>query len=136
MNTNAPHRRSSLRRRHLVAVAAAALLAVAAGCSDEQRRDLGEEDIRQSLGESVEQVAADQGLEVDGDLTCTADITTEGAVSASCDGTTTSGATLAGTLEGTADVDVDDPSCSGHLVVLVDGASAADEPAADCFDVG
>ena len=57
------------RRTGFLAIVTVGLLALGAGCSDEQRRDLGEEDIRQSLTDHVEQVAGDQGVELDGDLT-------------------------------------------------------------------
>ncbi|MET0909141.1 MAG: hypothetical protein ABWZ99_06700 [Ilumatobacteraceae bacterium] len=120
-------------RSGLLALVSVGLLAVATGCSDEQRRDLGEEDIRQSLTEHVEQVADAQGLEIDGDLTCTADITAESALTASCDGTTSSGAAVSGTFEGTADMETDAEVCTAQLIVLVDQASVADEPDVDCF---
>ena len=101
MNIN-PSRRSGF-----LALVTVGLLALGAGCSDEQRRDLGEEDIRQSLTEHVEQVADDQGVELDGDLTCTADIAADSALTASCEGTTSAGAAMTGTFEGTADMATD-----------------------------
>ena len=121
------------RRTGFLAIVTVGLLALGAGCSDEQRRDLGEEDIRQSLTDHVEQVAGDQGVELDGDLTCTADITADSALNASCDGTTSSGAAVTGTFDGTADMETDPEVCTAHLVVLVDQASVADETDVDCF---
>jgi hypothetical protein len=128
----APASRPAVRRVGLVALVAAALSVVA--CTSEQRRDLGEEDTRDALTSRVEQVVADQGLELDGDLTCTATITTDGVVTTSCDGTTTSGALVAATFDGTADVD--EETCSAQLVVQIDGAPAVDEADVDCFDAG
>jgi len=121
------------RRSGLLALVSVGLLAIAAGCSEEQRRDLGEEDIRQSLGEHVEQVVDGQGLEIDGDLTCHADITESSTLTASCDGTTSTGAAIVGTFEGAADMETDPEVCAAHLVVLVDQTSVADEADVDCF---
>jgi len=121
-------------RPGLLALVSVGLLAIAAvGCSDEQRRDLGEEDVRQSLTEHVEQVAGDQDLEIDGDLTCTADITDGSTLTASCDGTTSTGGAIVGTFDGSADMETDPEVCTAHLVVLVDQASVADEADVDCF---
>ena len=85
------------------------------------------------MTEHVEQVADAQGLEIDGDLTCTAAITADSALTASCDGTTSSGAAVSGTFEGTADLEADPESCTAQLIVLVDQASVADESDVDCF---
>ncbi len=133
--TSAPAARSFLaRHRRLATVTILAALTVVAGCSDEQRRDLGEEDARDALVAQVEQVVADQGLELDGDLDCTANIDEASAVTSSCTGTTTSGATVSGTFTGTADVDAE--TCTAQLAVEIDGKSVADEPDVNCFDGG
>ncbi|MET0325549.1 MAG: hypothetical protein ABW219_10025 [Ilumatobacteraceae bacterium] len=127
MSTTTSHRSG------LLALVSVGLLAIAAGCSEEQRRDLGEEDIRRSLTEHVEQVADDRGLDIDGDLTCTADITEQSTLTASCDGITSTGVAIVGSFEGTADMEDDPEVCTAHLVVLVDEASVADEADVDCF---
>jgi len=124
---------TSSRRAGLLALVTVGLLALPAGCSDEQRRDLGEEDIRQSLTEHVEQAADDEGVDIDGDLTCTADITDQSTLTASCDGTTTTGVAVVGTFEGHADLEADPEVCAAHLVVVVDQAAVADEADVDCF---
>ena len=121
-------------RRRLVTVTIVAALTIVAGCSDEQRRDLGEQDTSDSLTAQVERVVADQGLELDGSLDCTADIDEASAVTSSCTGTATSGAAIGGTFTGTADVDAE--TCTAQLVVEIDGEPVADEPDVDCFDGG
>ncbi len=133
--TSAPTAHSFLaRHRRLVTVTIVAALTVVAGCSDEQRRDLGEEDARDALVAQVEQVVADQGLELDGDLDCTANIDETSAVTSSCTGTATSGAVVGGTFTGTADVDAE--TCTAQLVVEIDSEQVADDPDVDCFDGG
>ena len=59
-------------------VATLAALALVAACSDEDRRELGEVDLRDSLTNQVTDAVAAQDLELDGDLQCTATIATDG----------------------------------------------------------
>ena len=122
------------RSRPLLAIAAGAVvvLLALAGCSKEQRRDLGEIDVRDALHGEVEQAASDQNLDVDGDLDCTADIDADSNVVASCAGTATSGEAISGTYAGTADVDAE--QCSALLVITVEGAEIVNNPDAKCFD--
>ena len=111
------------------------MLALAStSCSDEQRRALGEEDIRDALAGQVQQVLDEHELEPDGDLDCTGDISSAGVATGSCTGTTTTGAPIDGSFDGTADVD--DETCTAQLVVEVDGEVIADSTSVDCFDVG
>ena len=112
-------------------MAAVAVVALAAGCSDEQRRDLGEEDARDTLSARVEQVLDEQGLELDGDLDCTADLAEDGTATANCTGTDTAGAAVVGTFVGTADVEAE--TCTAQLVVTVADASVAEVTDVDCF---
>lgn len=112
-------------------MAAAVLIA---GCSADQRRALGEEDARDALTTHVERAVEADGLELDGDLDCRAEIGEDSAMSASCSGAATSGVSVAGTFDGSADFDAE--SCSAHLVVTIDAASVVDRADVDCFDVG
>jgi hypothetical protein len=121
------------RRGALVSIAAAALL-LAAGCTDEQKSALGEIDVQDSLTQRVEQAVEAAGLEVGDDLTCSADIAADGALTASCEGDTTSAEPVVGSFTGSADVD--DETCAAQLTVAVAGATVVDEADVDCFDVG
>lgn len=125
----------STRRRVLLPVVVAAL-AITAACSDEDRRELGAQDAEESLQGRVQQALAGQGLELDGDLSCAATITSDDVVASSCDGTTTSGAPVTGSYEGTADVSAGAETCAVRLVVLVAAEPVLDEPGVDCFDMG
>jgi hypothetical protein len=103
------------------------------GCSDEQRRSLGEVDVRETLAGRVEVTIGEEALAINGDLDCSSQIDEDGAVTGSCSGTTTDGAAVTGTLTGTGDVEAG--TCVAHLVVAVDGETLLDDPTADCFDV-
>jgi hypothetical protein len=133
MNTTT-HFSSAARRGGLLVLAVLALAVGATACSADQKRGLGEVDARDALSGQVEQVVTDQGSDVDGDLSCTATIGSDGAVTSTCTGTTTSGAAVTGTFTGTADIDAE--TCTAQLDVEIDGATVADEPDVDCFDVG
>jgi hypothetical protein len=108
------------------------VLLALAGCSKEQRRDLGEIDVRDVLHGEVERAAADHDLDVDGDLVCTSDIDAESKVVASCAGTATSGEAISGTFAGTADVDAE--QCSALLVITAGDDELVNDPDAECFD--
>jgi hypothetical protein len=109
-----------------------AVLALAASCSDEQKRDLGEVDVRDSLTASVEQTLGDHDAAVDGDgLDCTSSISEDGAVAGSCEGTMESGDAVTGTYAGTANVD--DETCRADLEVTVGGSVLDSESDVDCF---
>ncbi len=110
---------------------AAAVLAV--GCTADQRRGLGEEDARDALTMQVERAVADRGLELDGDLACRAALAVDSALTAECAGLTVSGVVVAGSFDGTADVDAE--SCSVRLVVEIDETPVVERPQVDCFDV-
>ena len=113
-------------------VSAAGLILL--GCSDEQRRDLGEIDVRESLAGQAEMAIDEHGLALDGDLDCSSQIDEDGAVTGSCSGSTANGASVAATFTGTGDVEAG--TCVAHLVVEVDADTVLDDPAADCFDAG
>jgi hypothetical protein len=123
-------------RRRLVGAATAMLLVlvVTAGCSDEQRRDLGEQDVRDALAGRIETTLEDRGLAVDGDLDCTSQIGGDGTLTASCTGTVAPEGTVSGSFAGTGDVDAE--TCDAQLVVELDEDVVAEEPDVDCFDVG
>lgn len=128
---HAPRRSVQHRTRRLLVLAGALTLVVAAGCTEEQRRDVGEVDVREVLEGRVEQAVEDEGLEMDGDLSCSSDIGEDGSVTASCEGETSSAAAVLGTFAGTADVE--DEHCAAQLVVTVGGSTVLDEADADCF---
>ena len=112
---------------------AALVLLVAVGCTNEQRRSLGEVDVQEALAGRVELAVAGRGMELDGVLDCSSEIAADGAVSGSCAGITTSGAPAIGTFDGTGDVEAG--TCSASLVIDVDAEVAVDEPDVDCFAV-
>lgn len=127
------HRHCPARSRPLLAFAAGSvvLLLALTGCSNEQRRDLGEIDVRDALHGEVERAVADNDLDVDGDLDCTSDIAADSKVVASCAGTLTSGEAINGTFAGMADVEAE--QCSALLVITVGGAEIVNDPDAECF---
>jgi outer membrane murein-binding lipoprotein Lpp len=119
--------------RTLVCAAATVGLAVVAGCSDEQRRELGEVDVRDTLDARVQQVVDDEGFQLAGDLECTAEIDDGTSnVTSSCTGTTSSGASISGTFTGSADVEAGE--CMAQLVVQIDSDAVADGNDVDCFE--
>ena len=120
MNTN-------FRFRYLAPIAVVVAVAAATGCTDSQRRSLGEEDVRVSLRAATEHV-----VECDGDLDCTSTISTDGAVAGTCTGTSDDGKTVEAVFAGTADVDAE--RCSADLTVSVDGAEQRHESGTNCFD--
>jgi hypothetical protein len=109
----------------------AVVLAAATSCSDDQRRSLGEEDVRDSLHATVERVLDAHGAELDGGLDCTSSIGAEGAVTGSCTGTTADGRPVAGAYTGTADVDAE--TCTADATVSVAGEQLASDSGVDCF---
>lgn len=109
------------------------VIIVSAACTDDQRRSLGEEDVRDSLRASVERVLEDHGGAPDGDLECTATIGADGAVDAACTGRADDGAAISGSYVGTADVEAE--TCTAELTVAVGPTDAPVEPAVDCFAV-
>ena len=109
-----------------------AVVALAAtACSDDQKRALGEEDVRDSLHASVEQVVGDAGATLGDDLECTSSIGADGAVSGSCNGTTANGDAVAATYEGTADIDAE--TCTADMAVTVGDAAPTTATGVDCF---
>lgn len=125
---------TSVRRTRVLAVLTAVIVTVgAAACSEEQRRDLGEVDIRETLADHVEQVVENQELALDGDLDCTADIADDDlAVTSSCTGETSSGLTVSGSFTGSADVEAEE--CTAALAVTIGDEAVADESGVDCFE--
>jgi hypothetical protein len=112
-------------------LASVALIVVASACNHADRKELGEEDARAMLQQRVEQAVTGRNLSLDGGLRCTAGIDDQGALSASCQGTTTSKQAVSATMAGTADVDAE--TCTAQLAVAVDGEQVATEPDVDCF---
>lgn len=131
--TSSLARRSARRFRWLgpTLLASVALVLVASACNHADRKELGEEDARTTLQQRVEQAVTGRNLSLDGGLRCTAGIDDQGALSASCEGTTTSKQAVSATLAGTADVDAE--TCTAQLAVTVDGEQVATEPDVDCF---
>ena len=119
---------TTVRFRYLAPLAVAVAIAATA-CTDADRRELGQEDVRDSLRAAAERVV-DSGI--DGDLDCTSTITADGAVTGSCTGTTDDGKAVEAVFAGTADVD--DERCSADLTVSVGGEQQAHETATNCFD--
>jgi hypothetical protein len=132
MNTT-PVITSRRRRRRIVAVVAvgAGLLMLGA-CNDEQRRGLGEIDVRDELHDRVEQAVEDGGQTIKGDLECESAIDEAGQVDASCVGVTDDGDDVTGSFAGTADVDAEE--CEAALDITVAGESVVNQPAASCFN--
>jgi hypothetical protein len=122
------------RRRGVgLVIAAVALATVAiAGCSDEQRRSLGEEDLRDSLNSLTVAAIDSADASPNGRLSCTADIGSDSAVTATCTGTVEGGGVVEGTFTGTADVDAE--TCSAQLLVRIDGDTVAERDDTRCFD--
>ena len=134
MNTTPTTTTTSRRRRRRIA----AVLAVGAGllvigaCTDEQRRGLGEIDVRDELHSRVEQAVEDGGQTINGDLECESAIDEDGAVAASCVGVTDDGDDVTGSFAGTADVE--DEQCEAALAITVGGEAVVTQPAASCFN--
>ena len=133
MNTTPVTTTSRRRRRRLVAVfAVGAGLLVIGACTDEQRRGLGEIDVRDELHSRVEQAVENGGQTIKGDLDCESAIDEDGQVAASCVGVTDDGDDVTGSFAGTADVD--DERCEAALAITVGGDSVVSQPTASCFN--
>ena len=113
----------------LLPLAVVALAATA--CSDDQKRALGEEDVRDSLRASTEQVVEADGGTVADDLDCTSSIDVDGTVSGSCTGTTDTGGAISATYDGAADVDAE--TCTADMAVTVDDGPPTTATDVDCF---
>ena len=101
-------------------------------CNADQRRGLGEIDVRDELHDRVEQAVSDQGQSIKGDLDCHADIDRSGSLSASCAGVTDDGEGVSGTFDGTADVEAEE--CEAALTVTVADLVVITQPAVPCFN--
>ena len=95
------------RRRNLLVVACALGVLAFTSCTAAQRRELGEQDVHDSLVSHVNQALNDRSLDTSDALDCTATITIDSHVSASCVGAESSGHAVAALFTGTADVDVE-----------------------------
>ena len=118
-------------RTAMLATVAAGVLTLAAACSAEDRRDLGEEDVRTSLTDQVTAAVESAGHDLDGNLDCRATIGTDGDLTAECSGTTDTGAAVSGSYTGSADVDAE--TCTARLVTTVGNEPTVDRAAVDCF---
>jgi hypothetical protein len=132
MNTS-PVTTTRRHRRRLVAVLAVGVgLLVIGACTDEQRRGLGEIDVRDELHSRVEQAVEDGGQTIRGDLDCESAIDEDGQVAASCVGVTDDGDDVTGSFAGTADVE--DERCEAALAITVGGEAVVTQPTASCFN--
>jgi hypothetical protein len=109
------------------------VLAVVAACTDEDKRELGEVDVRDSLSMRIDGALVAEGLAIEGDLDCSATITADGTVSSTCSGTATSGVGVNGAYRGAADIDAE--RCTADLTISVDDTVVASDPGVDCFAV-
>ena len=107
-----------------------ALIAVA-GCNADDKRELGEQDVRDSLRASVEDVLAERSTSVEGQLDCTSTIGADGAVEGSCSGTTASGEPVVVRYAGVADIGAE--TCSATMTVTIGGGALPDRAGVDCF---
>jgi hypothetical protein len=123
--------RSHRRRNLLVAACALAGLAFTS-CSAEQRREMGEQDVHDSLASHVSRAVNDRSLAISDSLDCTSTITVDSHISASCVGIADSGQAVAASFSGTADVDAE--TCTALLVVDIGGHRIIDQPYVQCFD--
>jgi hypothetical protein len=114
--------------RALAAVAAIATLFAA--CSDEQKRDIEGGGVKASLEQQTEAALEDADIELDGSLSCSADIADDNTVTGSCTGTDTEGAEIASSYDGT--IDIDEVECSATLTVTRDGETVVTEDDVDC----
>jgi hypothetical protein len=102
-----------------------------AGCNAEDKRELGEQDVRDSLRSSVEDVLAERSTSVDGRLDCTSTIGSDGVVEGSCSGTTKSGEAVVLRYVGVADIG--EERCVATMAVTIGGVALADRAGVDCF---
>jgi len=100
-------------------------------CTAEQRRGLGEIDVRDVLHGRVEQAVADDGQTIKGDLHCRSSIADDGQLAASCIGVTDDGDDVAGSFAGTADVEAE--QCAAALTITIAEESVVNVPDASCF---
>jgi hypothetical protein len=129
--TNTGPARTHRRRNFLVAACALVVLAFTS-CSAAQRRELGEQDIHDSLASHVERAVNDRSLSMSDSLDCTSTISLDSRVSASCVGTASSGQAVSASFTGTADVDAE--TCTAVLVVDIADDRIIDQPYIQCFD--
>lgn len=130
-HTNNKPARNHRRRNLLVAACALTVLAFTS-CSAAQRRELGEQDIHDSLASHVERAVNDRSLSMSDSLDCTSTISLDSHVSASCVGTASSGQAVSASFTGTADADAE--SCTAVLVVAIADDEIIDQPYVQCFD--
>ena len=128
--SNTKQNRIHRRRNLLVAASALAVLAFTS-CSAAQRRELGEQDVHDSLVSHLDRAINDRSLVMSGGLDCTSTITVDSHVSASCVGTASSGQPVAASFTGMADVNAE--TCTAVLVVDIDGSRVIENPSVRCF---
>ena len=120
------------RKRNLLVAACALTVLAFTSCSAEQRRALGEQDVRDSLSSHVNQAVNDMSLSMRHSMHCDSTITADSHVSASCAGTASTGEPVSASFTGTADVDAE--TCSAVLVIDIAGDRVIDQPYVQCFD--
>ena len=131
MNTTRPGTTTRRMRRIVTVIAIGAGVLMVGACTAEQRRGLGEIDVREVLHDRVEQAVADGGQKIDGDLDCHSQIDGDGKVAASCVGVTESGNDVTGSFAGTADVEAE--HCAASLTITVGDDAVVTDPDALCF---
>ena len=119
------------RRRNLLVAACALGVLAFTSCTAAQRRELGEQDVRESLISQVEQALNDRSLDTSDPLDCTATITIDSHVSASCVGAASSAHAVKASFTGAADVNAE--TCTAALTVDIDGERVVDDPSVQCF---
>jgi hypothetical protein len=119
------------RRRNLLVAACVLGVLAFTSCTAAQRRELGEQDVHDSLMSHVNQALNDRSLGTSDALDCTATITIDSHVSASCVGAPASGHVVAASFTGTADVNAE--TCTAALTVDIDGERVVDDPSVQCF---
>ena len=129
-NTTNKQVRNHQRRNLIVAACVLAVLAFSS-CSAAQRRQLGEQDVHDSIASHVQRVINDRSLAMSNPLDCTSTIGVDSHMSASCVGTATSGQAVAATFTGTADVNAE--TCTAVLVVDLDGHRIIEQRYVQCF---
>jgi hypothetical protein len=123
---------STIVRSATAAGLVAVLLVGASACTEEQRRDVEGASVRAALEADTKSVLDVENIELDGELDCSADISDDNAVTATCEGTDTDGNDVVSSIEGT--VDVDEASCDSVFGVTVAGEVVIEDADHDCLD--
>lgn len=85
---------------------------------------------RPSLEQKTEDALEDADIELDGSLSCSADIADDSTVTGSCTGTDTEGEEIASSYDGT--IDVDKAECTATFTVMRGAETVVTEDDVDC----